>query len=138
MEAETIERLGRRGGLNGEVGSPPTLYVDEVPLGAGCRQGDLYLLRIAAVPEDAEPTDDQQLAPGRRPGARHRVVGRAEVFRRTRLPDALHGPVVVGAARFLVGHPEHAGLSLPPGIYQVRYQRRYTGVRGAPDASALD
>jgi hypothetical protein len=138
MDAQTIERLSQRGRREREVGIPRDLHVDEVPIGAACRQGDLYLQRIPSVPDDAEPTDDMQLAPGSRPGARHRVAGQAAVFRRTRAPDLLHGPVVVALERFVVGHPEHATLSLPAGVYQVRYQRRYTGLREAPDLSALD
>lgn len=105
--------------------SPATRVVEAMLPGQAIRQGDIYLIRLAAIPPNLPPVaPGRQLAPGTTRGSRHCVDGSVSLYE---IPGAgrLDGPLVVATERFRVTHPEHAHFSLPPGAYQVRYQRNF-------------
>ncbi len=90
------------------------------------RQGDVLLVQVQSVPEQAELTetgDKITLAYGEATGHHHRIdeaPGKAKLWS-------------AEAERFLqvmetVGlrHEEHSTVTLPPGIYRVAIQREYT------------
>lgn len=104
---------------------PETRVIEDMQPGQAIRQGDIYLIRLEARPAKLPPAaPGRQLAPGTTRGSRHCVEGPVTLHE---LPDAgrLNGPLVIATERFLVTHPEHAHFSLPPGAYQVRYQRNF-------------
>ena len=93
------------------------------------RQGDVLLLQIDAIPEDATPcavSGDMILAYGEATGHAHRLApGTAQPFAR----GGIWSPT---AERFLIAlegatlrHEEHAPIALPPGKYRVVQQREY-------------
>jgi hypothetical protein len=103
--------------------------VDDLPVGAHVRQGDVYLERIESKPQGLAPWASRQIAEGVTLGSRHLLSG-AEAFRRTdhgvavkrNMGTAYVGPVVEAGSRFLLTHPEHCDFDLPGGCYQVWYQ----------------
>lgn len=103
-------------------------------LKTGCllRQGDVLLMRVAAVPpgaveEDLAKADRVVLAYGE-------VTGHAHAIHRD--PDTQHFPVRAwnaGAERFIqvlektaLRHEEHSQIPMPPGVYKVVHQQEYT------------
>ncbi|MFN3962515.1 MAG: hypothetical protein ACK4NQ_06020 [Fimbriimonadaceae bacterium] len=106
-----------------------TRFVERVALGEFARQGDIYIVAIDAVPAGCKPSENRQLAPGTTQGSRHIAEGAVEIYHRTdhgRIVMAKNrkgghaiGPVIVAKDFFTVTHPEHAHVSLPPGVYQV-------------------
>ena len=107
---------------------PEVRFVDSIQIGQYARQGDLYLLRIDEVPKGLKTTPTRQLAPGSTMGSRHTVGSGVTVYesagqvQRNELGYMLAGPVIESPEHITVEHPEHAHISLPPGIYQVCYQ----------------
>lgn len=113
-------------------------YIEDLPVGSHTRQGDLYFVRIDAVPECAVIVADRQLAPGHSQGSRHTVMGTANVYAPNnfgtieRIEQDIDGKRVTGfrsvghVVEFLdrdrADHVEHAGHSLPAGVYQVYHQ----------------
>lgn len=112
---------------------PQVRVIEAIKVGQAIRQGDIYVTRIAVLPAEAHArTNDRQLAPGTTRGSRHVVAGDVEVYTH----DAgswsrLIGPVIVASKRFRIDHPEHAAFDLPPGVYQVTFQRDFN--RGGTD-----
>lgn len=122
---------------------PAPKRIDRLEPGEAVRQGDLYLIRLAKLPKGAVAIENPspQLVPGRTRGSRHVIT--AETFAACVLhaparatEPALRsasggreaefdGPVIDAVAPFEVSHPEHGHFILPPGVYAVRYQRRY-------------
>jgi len=98
--------------------------VRTIPIGHHVRQGDIFLTRIATLPEGLKQTTERQLAPGTTKGSRHILSGSAVAYTRTN-GDVLEGPVVVGKERFVVEHPEHGNASIPRGVYSCTYQRDF-------------
>lgn len=107
-------------------------HVESIAVGEFARQGDLYLCRIDSAGKDWRPTDNRQLAPGVSNGSRHVVDGDADILTSPeanpveRLPNLnrvrLLGPQIMAKERITITHPEHAHISLPPGVYQTTYQ----------------
>lgn len=101
-------------------------------IGEAVRQGDVYLTRLADLPDDrGAATDNRQLAPGSTRGSRHIVAAQSDVTI-TAPPKGstvLVGPVIESRSRLLVEHPEHGHIDLPPGIYQTSFQRDYARER---------
>ena len=120
--------------------APRVLADHEIPVGATVRQGDIYLQRVRAPDGRLRSwRDGHQLAPGSHPGARHVVNGAARLRAYMEPLNARSGPVVFATSRIDVDHPEHATISLPPGVYEVTYQRLYQGdVDGFDDLPAYD
>ena len=102
--------------------APRTFSESAFPVGTVAHQGDLILVRIAALPPSARPRKDRQLAAGNTQGSRHVLdVGRpydcptaevaaaiAAVCRGVEIATEYCGPVFQtekGAADLL--HPEH-------------------------------
>jgi hypothetical protein len=92
-------------------------------------QGDVMFLKLGSLPPDAEPCKARaQLAPGNTRGSRHIIVPAdlAKVaFHKAKDADALTGPILDVKEKVEVTHPDHGHVVLPPGTYQVRYQRLY-------------
>lgn len=107
-----------------------TRFVDKMDTGQWVRQGDVYLVRIESIASGSKPTTNRQLAPGSTLGSRHTVGKDVEVFTDNRAGKVMKigikhkcfGPQLRSDSHFLVMHPEHAHISLPPGCYQVQYQ----------------
>lgn len=93
-------------------------------IGHELRQGDVYLYPVESVPSGAKEIEQRQLAPGATKGSRHVVEGGVRVFANPST-DALAGPFVEVVERATLTHPEHAHISLAPGVYECRYQRDY-------------
>lgn len=93
-------------------------------------QGDLGLLKIESIPEGRESVSipDGQLAEGQTRGSRHVIrhdhMGHVEFFKSDDNP--LNGPVVHAKAPVEVTHPDHGHVTVPAGVYQIRYQREQT------------
>lgn len=103
---------------------PELRMVRTMKVGQVVRQGDIYIERVAKIPQDATPRADRQLAPGSTQGSRHVVEGDATLYDRLKA-SPLHGPLIDAPERFVVTHPEHAHVSLPSGKYAVTFQRDY-------------
>lgn len=124
-------------------------YVRSGAVGQNCRQGDVYLLRVAKRPECyATKSSNRQLAPGTSKGSRHILDGAVTVFTApeaasrdavSRLPGVsggrllLPGPCVEADERFTLTHPEHAHHSLPAGCYVTVYQLDQRSMRRVQD-----
>ncbi len=110
---------------------PAAKVIDCLEPGDAIRQGDLYVIRLASLPEGAEVMAEapMQLVPGRSRGSRHTIT--RETFAgcalyRLAATTELDGPVIVAREAFEISHPEHGHFVLPAGTYQVRYQRRWS------------
>ena len=107
-----------------------TRFIDSIKPGQDARQGDIYIVAIAAIPVDAKSTLNRQLAPGSTQGSRHSVDAEVSVFnpanlgRKVTTPcgSAFAGPLLRSDTHILIKHPEHADISLPGGCYQVMGQ----------------
>lgn len=86
------------------------------------RQGDVYIREIDQIPPGCKETKDRQLAPGNTKGSRHTAEGNVRLWVRE---DAtpLQGPIIEALEPWRNGHPEHCNYAMPPGIYEVGYQR---------------
>lgn len=90
------------------------------------RQGDVYIVRLSAVPSDAVlDAPAAQLAPGTSQGSRHLLDSTDGVtFYKRATPDPISdGPILEVAARRTITHPEHIHVVLEPGVYGIGYQR---------------
>jgi hypothetical protein len=102
--------------------------VEIIDIGEAWAQGDIAIIRLAGLPQGANPIDrpSAQLALGTTQGSRHVIADMATVKLYT-LPDAtpLDGPIIESSCGFTVEHPEHGDVSLPAGTYAVVYQRAF-------------
>jgi len=92
------------------------------------RQGDIYITLRDGVAErfEIDPTPDAQLAPGTTQVSRHVLDSLAGVtMYRDANGDALQGPLLVITDERTITHPEHGHVILPPGCYEITYQRAY-------------
>jgi hypothetical protein len=95
----------------------------------GCglvRQGDLLLIPVGAVPERARSLGSGRLVllEGEATGHAH-VVDDERASLHTLGIGGTRYLSVAGDAPVLLVHEEHAPLSLPPAVYEVRRQREY-------------
>ncbi len=96
----------------------------EVPLGSIYWQGDVGFLRVTSTDAPQVPLQ-AQLAPGATRGSRHIINPESKcVLYRKRERDVAEGPVVEAISDLQVDHPDHGTVILPPGLYQIRYQRQ--------------
>ena len=102
------------------------IHVVQIEIGEGVRQGDVYLERIAEVPDGATIVrhPSPQIAPGTTQGSRHVIdpITGMEVYR-LRQPGLLDGPVIRATQALTITHPEHGWITVPSGVYAVTYQR---------------
>lgn len=92
------------------------------------RQGDIYLEFRDSLPDDLSKSKhvELQLAPGTTKGSRHCLDSADGVtMYAVKNGDALQGPVIQTTKERTVTHPEHGNVILPPGIYNITYQRAY-------------
>jgi len=110
-----------------------TRVVRKIEAGQFVRQGDVYAVRIKAIPSGLKETQERQLAPGNTQGSRHVLAGQVKVWARDN-GDSLTGPVfeVLGKSATLT-HPEHAHIDLPTGCYEVRFQEDLSTKRAVAD-----
>lgn len=95
--------------------------------GDSWRQGDLYITFRDELPDNCQQCKvELQLAPGTTQGSRH-VLDSSEGVKMYRafVADALQGPVLVTDRERTVTHPEHGNVVLPPGCYEITYQRAF-------------
>jgi hypothetical protein len=96
------------------------------------RQGDVFLIKVDAIPDGAKPAKKDArgvvLAEGEATGHHHRIGPK---FRTAKLMQHAEGTFlrVTGGAPVDLTHEEHSPVTIPPGDYRVRIQREYT-----PDA----
>jgi hypothetical protein len=84
------------------------------------RQGDVFILRIDRIPDEAQPQYSPIIVRGETTGHAHRLVG-GEILR-VALTNLLY---LACTAQAQVVHEDHATITLPPGLYEVRRQREY-------------
>ena len=92
------------------------------------RQGDVLLVAVPAIPEDARlvPRDQGRivLALGEATGHAHAIADPQAALMETALQERfLH---VLREGGVLLRHEEHHPILLPQGAYQVRRQREYS------------
>lgn len=111
-----------------EIRNDADHVVETMSPGDAWAQGDIAIVCLEALPDDLEKIENPsaQLAPGTTQGSRHCVddISRVTIFRRKNA-DVLTGPIIDAPEGIRVTHPEHGDVSLPPGIYGIRYQRAY-------------
>lgn len=99
-------------------------------VGKHVRQGDLYIVCVNRKHEHGPLSDTNQLATGDTQGSRHYAESPAVCYVGTTAPQAaiegrlatLLGPYVESSEPFVISHPEHAHIHLPPGAYQIMHQ----------------
>lgn len=134
----------------------------ELRVGRGFVQGDLYFIRLPALPADAKEIDQRQLAVGNTRGARH-LAERGKVFQadaegiKTAVQAACPGVDIGNAATFCgllyvspeaptkedVTHPDHANFGLADehgkgGVVCAVVTQRNYDVELAAEAAARD
>ena len=86
------------------------------------RQGDVLIMKVDAIPDNAQPAEGLVLAHGEATGHMHRIM-RAKAAKRF-VADRLQYLAV--EARCKVQHEEHSPITLPPGNYVVMIQVEYS------------
>jgi hypothetical protein len=96
------------------------------------RQGDVLLVAVPAIPQDARPLPRDQgrivLAFGEATGHAHAIADPQATLMETEFQERFLQVLREGGV--LLHHEEHAPILLPQGAYQVRRQREYAP--GAP------
>ena len=89
------------------------------------RQGDVYITLRSQIPSDCSESDHGlQLAPGTTKGSRHLLdSGEGVTFYVRQEPTVLQGPFLRLDCERVLKHPEHGDWKLPPGLYEITYQR---------------
>lgn len=112
----------------------PVAFTDACQPDDAIRQGDLYLVVVAAIPhgyiEVVKPTKaDKQLVPGNTQGARHCLdsLSGVRLFRPEKWDaESLDGPCFVLTKERKVLHPTHGAVTIPAGMtIQCLYQREW-------------
>ncbi len=109
---------------------PDAVFHSTMAAGDYHRQGDIYVSMINQ-PDRAvlkEIGVRLQLAPGTTQGSRHCISN--ATLRGVRMYEkegatALDGPVLECFSPLTIDHPEHGSLTVPPGWFQITYQRQY-------------
>jgi len=83
------------------------------------RQGDLLIVKVNGIPENAVKRDSRVLAEGEATGHMHELTG-GEVYEKG---DTLY--FRVSEDQISLKHPEHGALTFEPGTYKVIRQREY-------------
>jgi len=112
--------------------SLPITVPKAISVGDMIAQGDIGLLVIKELPENADPVEwldgkDFQLAPGSNKGSRHCIPSKyRDVVKVYSVPnnDPLSNLIVEATGQFDLVHPEHADhLGYPAQLYRVRHQQ---------------
>jgi hypothetical protein len=105
-----------------------------IPKRAMFRQGDVLIMQVPKLPENAQPVEWQErvvLAYGEVTGHAHAIstdYAKMYTWEGDRLLEVKPGAQLV--------HEEHAAITLPAGVYKVIQQREY--VPEAPPRDVLD
>ena len=105
----------------------PQRFPEAAVAGDYFRQGDIYVIKRDSVPASCfAVVVAAQLTPGTTKGSRHILDSHqgVEMFR-VAGGDALQGPVFKTTCERIITHPEHGDVILPPGIYEITYQRAF-------------
>ena len=103
----------------------------EAPLAWQARQGDVWLVRVEALPAEVIRVPRQGgrvvLARGEATGHEHAVADPDAVLYATpgATAEVADRWLRVGRAGATLVHAEHGAIALPPGLYRVRRQREY-------------
>lgn len=96
-------------------------------MGPHYRQGDVLLVAVPNIPEDARPLPRDQgrvvLALGEATGHAHAIADPQAALLETELGERFVHVLREGGV--LLRHEEHGPVLLPQGAYQVRRQREY-------------
>ncbi|MEI8349859.1 MAG: hypothetical protein WCI77_06875 [Candidatus Omnitrophota bacterium] len=84
------------------------------------RQGDLLIVKVEKIPEDAQTQKSRILAEGEATGHMHELDS-GEVYEKD---GTLYFKVAEGG-NVTLKHPEHGPLQFDEGVYQVIRQREY-------------
>lgn len=85
------------------------------------RHGDIFLIEIEDIPNDAVATSNRVLAEGETTGHKHQLVGGNVT---TFMNNGQSVAIEVLDLTNLV-HEEHKSITIPKGIYEVRRERDY-------------
>jgi len=87
------------------------------------RQGDVVIIAMAKLPDGVEQKADNVLAEGEATGHAHRIKdpSTAKLFV---APQGLLF-VNVNAPTATITHEEHADITLPRGVFEIKIQREY-------------
>ncbi len=92
------------------------------------RQGDVLLVAVPAIPDDARPLPRDHgrivLAFGEATGHAHAIADPQAALLGTEFEERFLNVLREGGV--LLRHEEHDPVLLPQGVYQVRRQREYT------------
>jgi len=114
--------------------NPETRHLSEkqIPVGKHAWQGDVAFQNIGDVPKDAKLQRNRtvrQVVEGTTRGARHCVTiesFKGVMWYTPAKSDVLTGDIMQSDSTIEIEHPEHGNIVLPPGAYQIRYQRAYS------------
>ena len=84
------------------------------------RQGDILIVKVTGIPQDAVKHNNRILAEGEATGHMHELDS-GEVYEKE---GVLYFKVVQGKVSTL-NHPEHKAVTFEPGEYKVIRQREY-------------
>lgn len=97
------------------------------------RQGDVLVERIAAIPNDAMPTNVESeriiLVRGEATGHHHSVPAQGVALLERTATDEKFLQIMRSVE---LTHQEHGAIVLEPGVYRVTRQREYAGSDMAP------
>lgn len=102
-------------------------FPDAASVGDFWRQGDVYVTKLEKCSSSRKMDGVVlQVAPGNTKGSRH-VLDSAEGVEMFQPYDSsvLTGPQIRLTEERILTHPEHGDLVLPPGCYQITYQRAF-------------
>lgn len=88
-----------------------------------CRQGDVFIMAVNAIKGEKQPKDKNKtvLAYGEVTGHSHAIADKAELY----ADDTRRFLEVCLAKGAALSHEEHATITLPKGIYEVRIQKQW-------------
>ena len=93
------------------------------------RQGDVYLVPVTSIPENAtvRPRDNGRviLAYGEVTGHAHALTAEGVALMEVKDDASVLEFLKVDAVSALV-HEEHGTINIEPGLYQIKHQREYT------------
>lgn len=99
------------------------------------RQGDILIVRVDRIPEDARPVEHCVIALGEATGHRHRIESGAEQL----CTAAGDQYVRVVEAQVELLHEEHGTVTLPgPALYRVVHQREFLPAAESPHVRVRD
>ena len=105
----------------------------DIPVGKHVFQGDVAIIRIAEVPATAtaQPArTNRQIVEGTTRGSRHCVSVESMATTKFFIPankGELVGDIISSKTHDIcITHPEHGNVQVPPGTYQIKFQRSFS------------